>query len=141
MAAWGINVADMGGTIDDPNLGIGWGLGAGMPPLVGASTQASGGMFDNGGVWQTIAGLGLDVTKTVLGYNLQQNQINHNQVPSITYDSRGNPIGGAQVAYGANGKPLLASGALATAGNAFSTMPSWIWLVAIALIAIMVIKR
>lgn len=116
-----------------------------IPALISATPGVNPTAGDNGSVWSKVTdmlGFGLDVTKTVLGYNLQQNQINHGQTPSITYDTTGNPIGGAQVAYGANGKPLLASGALATAGNAFgSAIPSWMLFAIVAVLLIALLKR
>lgn len=63
----------------------------GQTPSTPATMPSSSG--GGGGTLQAVINGGLGVFQSVLGYKLMNNQINHNQYPSISYNAQGEPVG------------------------------------------------
>lgn len=79
------------------------------------------------------------VLNTVLGYELQQNQVDHGQYPSIGYDNRtGAPTGQSQVLK--DGSTLSSKGTNVDIGGLTTTLSGWLPLIILVAIILLVFK-
>lgn len=106
-----------------------WGEGSGQTPIpnmpfpqvptVPTQTQTQG---NNTDWWSRVTGVGLATLGSVLGYKLQQNQVNHGQYPSV----------GLQGGFFPTGQGVAALSASNT---------SWLFWIAIAVVILLMLRR
>lgn len=91
------------------------------PPQASTVPSAPVPTGNNVSVWQTLAGIIPGTLGTILGYKLQQNQINHGQYPSV----------GLANGFFPTGQPVTG----AIAGG------SWLWIIVGVVILLLLFKR
>lgn len=95
------------------------------PPSVLQIPTSPSGQNTTGSTFGTALSSGLSILGTVLGYKLQQNQINHGMYPSVGYQNGFMPTG--QPVSGLGGLSSLSGG--------------WIWLILIAVFLLLILRR